>query len=87
MFNHDENDIDRFENGRRAIGRFIFRNEANQMNHTRNVAHIEDFLARIGGLFGIIIAVFKWLFGDYVTFEAKLRWIRKFYKFEPNFPN
>jgi len=58
-----------------------------QLNHTRSVTQIEDFLGRIGGLFGIIYAFFMWIFGDYVKFEAKFRWIKKFYKFEGNFPD
>jgi len=64
------------------IGQLWFRLESNILSHTRTVIQIEDFFGRIGGIFGILIYIFEVCFGDYINFEAKIRWIQKFYRFE-----
>lgn len=64
------------------IGQLWFRLESNLLTHTRTVIQIEDFFGRIGGIFGILIYIFEVAFGDYINFEAKIRWIQKFYRFE-----
>lgn len=75
---------DRKCDNRTCIADIWFRNHVNKMNHTRIVIQFEEFLGRIGGIFGIVLGFIHFLFGDYVNFEAKLRWIQKFYRFNSN---
>jgi len=58
-----------------CIADIWFRNHVNVLNHTRVVIQIEEFLGRIGGIFGIILGFVQFFFSSYVGFEAKLRWI------------
>lgn len=46
------------------------------------VISIEAFLGALGGLTRLLFKVMSYLVGDYVKFEAKLRWIKDFYKFK-----
>ena len=80
-FNHDEYNILPTVY-KKMIGQLWFRLESNLLTHTRTVIQIEDFFGRIGGIFGILIYIFEVSFGDYINFEAKIRWIQKFYRFE-----
>lgn len=82
LFNHDEFTSDLKTSNRILIAELWYRNEVNQLNHTRTVIQIEDFLGRIGGIFGIVYALLFWVFKHYISYEAKLRWIQKFYKFQ-----
>jgi len=58
-----------------VIAELYFRIETTVENHTRQVIQIEDFLGRVGGIFGLIVWFFEIMFGGYIGFEARLRWI------------
>jgi len=48
---------------------------------------LKDVFGIIWGVIAGIEMVVAWIFGGYIEFEAKLRWMKKFYKFVPNFKN
>jgi len=58
-YNHDEflqeQKLDNSD--KRLIAEMWFRNEVHENKHARAVIQIEDFLGRIGGIFGIIYAL------------------------------
>ena len=75
------------QDGRRLITEYYYYMDINQLNHTLQVVNIKDFLGVLGGIFGLLMNLSKWIIGSYVSFEAQLRWIKKFYKFKTNDKN
>lgn len=64
------------------IARMIFRNDEEEHIHEREVISLEAFLASIAGMYKLIINMIARVFGPYLKFVSKLRWIKKFYRFE-----
>ena len=54
------------------------------MKHIRKVISFQEFLGSIGGISGLILTFLNWIFGDFIKFEARFRWIKNFYKFKGN---
>jgi len=55
---YDVYDGTKMKDGRRIINTLIYWNDINQLNHSMQVTNIEDYLGRIGGIFGILLGFF-----------------------------
>lgn len=64
------------------IARIIFRNDEVEHIHEREVISFELFLGSIAGMYKLILNIISRIFGPYLKFVSKLRWIKKFYRFE-----
>jgi len=53
-----------------------------EMEHTKSVVQIEEFLGNIAGIQGLIISVCLFFFGNYINFESKLKWIKELYLYD-----
>jgi len=58
------------KDGRRLITEYYYYMDINQLNHTLQVVNIKDFLGVLGGIFGLLMNLSKWIIGSYVSFEA-----------------
>jgi len=49
------------------------------MEHTRQVMDLEDFFAKIAGVYDILIYFFMLIFGTYINILSKTKWIKNRY--------
>lgn len=62
--------------------RILYRNDELQMEHEREVIQASDFLGNIAGMYDLIMYVIAAIFGKYIDFMAKVKWIKELYTFK-----
>jgi hypothetical protein len=57
------------------------------MEHEREVIQLEEFLGSIAGMYDLIMYFIFFMFGQYIDFIARVKWIKALYVFKdaPNF--
>lgn len=64
------------------IARLIYRNDDTQWEHEREVIQMEEFLGTIAGMYDLLMYGLLFIFGDYINFVARVKWIRANYAFK-----
>lgn len=64
------------------IARLIYRNDDLQMEHEREVIQLEEFLGSIAGMYDLIMYAIFFIFGSYIDFMARVKWVRASYTFK-----
>lgn len=49
--------------------------------HDRDVIQLEDFLGAIAGLYDLLMYAIFFVFGSYIDFVARVKWIKARYRF------
>lgn len=63
------------------IARMLYRNDEIMMNHEREVIQFEEFLGNVAGIYDLIMFFVVTLLGGYIDFNARVKWVKKFYRF------
>lgn len=69
------------EISKNRIGRLIYRNDESMMKHERVVIQFENFLGDIAGVYDLLMLFFMFIFGDYIDFIGKVKWVKRRYRF------
>lgn len=64
------------------IARLVYRNDEMQFLHEREVLTIQWLLESVAGMYELMITIITTIFGSYLGFVSKVRWIKKYYRFE-----
>lgn len=72
---------EREEIEKNRIARMIYRNDESMLKHERVVIQLEDFIGAMAGVYDLLLSFFGFLFGNYIDFIGRIKWVRKRYKF------
>ena len=60
----------------------LYRNDEIQTSHDREVIQLEDFLGMIAGVYDLLMYFIFFVFGSYIDFISRVKWIKLRYRFE-----
>lgn len=67
------------------IARLIYRNDEIHIEHLREVLQLESYLGSIAGMYDLLMYFIFFVFGSYIDFISRVKWIRGRYRFENEF--
>lgn len=59
----------------------IYRNDEIAFTHEREVIQFEEFLGNVAGMYDLLMFFVVCLLGGYIDFVARVKWIKKLYRF------
>ena len=67
MFSNEQFNIPAHKQSNRLV-EIIIGLDSFKIGHIRNVVQIEEFLGNIAGIYGLLMSIMYFIFGDYISF-------------------